>query len=90
MREKIRYLDIDFIEIPESAYMKNMGRIHVELSDKATVTYNASDGVDQLWKMGATCKRRDSRSVPIFQIWGEHGLEKRFILLVRYLAVKLN
>ena len=78
MREKIRYLDINFIEIPESAYMNNVGRIHGELSDKATVTCNANDDVDQLWNIGATCRRRDSRSVPIFQIWGEYGLEKRF------------
>ena len=78
MRENIRHLEITFIEEPELAHMNNMGRIHVGLSDKATVIYNANDGVNQLWKTGATCERRDSRSVPIFQIWGDCGLEARF------------
>ena len=73
MRENIRHLEITFIEIPESTYMNNMGRIHVELSDKATVSYNANDGVKQLWRMGAICQHRDRSSVPIFQMWGEHG-----------------
>ena len=50
----------------------------MELSDQATVSYNANDGVSQLWKMGATCERRDRSSVPIFQIWGDYGLDERF------------
>ncbi|KAM0796935.1 hypothetical protein BDR22DRAFT_892686 [Usnea florida] len=54
-----------------------MGRLHVQLSDNTTVIYNANDGVDQLWKMGAACERRDRSSVPVFQIWGDYGLDKR-------------
>ena len=57
--------------------MYNMGRIHLELSDDATVVYNANDSVSQLWNMGAACERRDSRSVPVFQMWDEYGLDER-------------
>ena len=78
MRENIRHLAITFTEEPELAHMNNMGRIHGALSDKATVIYNANDGVDQLWRMGAVCWRRDRSSVPIFQMWDEYGLEERY------------
>lgn len=77
-RQDIRYLNISFVGEPVVAYMYNMGCIHVELSDKATVIYHADDGVHQLWNIGAACERRDSRSVPIFQMWGEYGLDERF------------
>ena len=78
MRENIRHLKITFIEEPELAYMNSMGRIHVELSDQATVSYNANDGGRELWNIGAACERRDSRSVPIFEMGRVYGLDKRF------------
>ena len=75
-RQNIRRLDINFIGKPVLSHMHNMGRIHVELSDQAMVLYNANDGGRELWNMGAACERRDTRSVPIFQMWGEYGLEE--------------
>ena len=77
-REDIRNLQISFVGEPTVAYMYNMGRLYVELSENATVVYNANDGVNQLWNMGAACQRRDSRSVPVFQMRDGYGLDERF------------
>ena len=76
-REDIRHVQIGFIGQPTLAYMSHMGRLHVQLSDNTTVKYNANDGVDQLWRIGAACERRDRSSVPVFQIWGAYGLDER-------------
>ena len=77
MRENIRHLDINYLTKPMLGHMNNMGRIHVELSDEATVSYNVNDFHARLWAIGEACERRDSSSVPVFQIWGDYGVDER-------------
>ena len=47
-----------------------MGRIHVELSDVATVSYNTTNFHDRLWAIGEVCEHNDSSTVPVFRIGG--------------------